>query len=165
MFHERQYEKNYRGELIDILEDPEEAQYFDRSSSMNSQNIRKFLSNDEIKFGSDLTNQYSKEGESANASNFSKVIKSGKIMKKGLIFYNERVMSLTSTPRLYYISGEVEKEIDLNMTTVVRQMGEKAFEITNYYPTTTIKFKTHTSAECEEWVVLIQKSIQNVCSE
>jgi len=130
--------------------------------------MRKFISNDEFKFWSDLTNQNSKEYDSQSVSNFSKsprYIKEGIIKKKGIFFFNERNLYLTPAWRLYYAKNEVEKEIDLNPTTTVRQVGYDQFEITNYYPTTNVRFKTENERDCEEWVIAIQKAIQNLYSD
>ena len=155
------------GQLKDILEEPEESQWFDRSSSLNSQGIRRFLSNEELKITSDLTKN-SRDGESGSMVNFgknSRGVKSSKVLKKGLFFFNERVLTLTATPRLYYTSHGVDKEIDLNPTTSIRQLTNNQFEITNYYPTTRYRFKTTSEYDCEDWVVTLKKSVQTILSE
>lgn len=154
------------GALNDILEEPED--YFDRSSSLNSNNMRRMLSgsNEEFKVTSDLT-KFSKEesGTLSNGAKYSKPLKTGKLYKKGMFFYNERVVTLSSTPRLFYVSHGVEKEIDLNPTTCIKQVMFNQFEIINYYPTTKYRFKTTTESECEEWIIYIKKAIQTIISE
>lgn len=153
--------------LKDIPEEPEGSQCFEHSSSFNSQTLRRYLSIEENKMTSDYT-QKSGIGESFSLSNSRKnsnCIKTGQVLKKGLIFYNERILTLTTGPRLTYISHEVEKEIELNQTTSVRQLNTNMFEITNYYPTTKLKFKTVSDNDCEEWVLMLQKAVQAIASD
>ena len=136
--------------LKDIKEDPEEYQYMDGSSSINSTYLKRFLSNEEFKATSDLT-KFSKEGEYMSSLDSAQrnpaIIRSSKIEKKGIFFFNERVLTLTSTPKLMYLSKNVEKEIDLNPTTSIRQVAPTKFEITNYYPTTKYLFRAKNGKE------------------
>ena len=154
--------------LKDIKEDPEEYQYFEGSSSINSTYLKRYLSNEEFKVTSDLT-KFSKEGESWTSSvsveKNSFIIRSGKIEKKGIFFFNERILTLTSAPRLSYLSHNEDKEIDLNPTTAIRQVSPIKFEITNYYPTTKYLFRANNEKECEDWVVNIKRAIQQIISE
>eukprot|EP00343_Euplotes_focardii_P000495 CAMPEP_0205799790 /NCGR_PEP_ID=MMETSP0205-20121125/1210_1 /ASSEMBLY_ACC=CAM_ASM_000278 /TAXON_ID=36767 /ORGANISM="Euplotes focardii, Strain TN1" /LENGTH=246 /DNA_ID=CAMNT_0053061753 /DNA_START=1185 /DNA_END=1925 /DNA_ORIENTATION=+ len=154
--------------LKDIKEDPDEYQNFEGSSSINSNYLRRFLSNEEFKVSSDMT-KFSKDNESRTSSysvlKNSNWIKSAKVEKKGIFFFNERVLTLTSSPRLFYMSHGVEKEVDLNPTTAVRQVSITKFEITNYYPTTKYLFRTSNGQECGQWVVTIKKAIQQIISE
>ena len=151
--------------LKDIIEEPEESQNNERSSSMNSQNLRRILTNEENKNCSDSTGK-SKEGSAAsNFDRYSKVIKSGLIKKKGIIFYNERYLTLLSIPRLYYLSNGIERDIELNPTTSIKKLSETWFEIINYYPTTKVRIKAFSEAECEEWITVIQKTILSLESE
>ena len=154
------------GQLNDIIEEPEESQNNERSSSLNSQNFRRILTNEENKNISESTVK-SKE-ESASVSNFDKytrIIKSSMVMKKGIIFYNERCLTLLALPRLYYISNGIEKDIELNPTTSIKKLNEKSFEIINYYPTTKTRIKTFTTQECEEWISSLRKVISSFDSE
>ena len=146
--------------LNDIKEDPEEYQNFEGSSSLQSNYVRKMLSNEEFKMSSNLT-KHSKEEESENYSQkehkTSFCLKSSKIEKKGIFFFNERILTLKANSRLSYISHGIEKEIDLNPTTSVRQVTEFKFEITNHHPTTKYLFRTQSCADCEDWVLLIKR--------
>lgn len=106
----------------------------------------------------------SNQGESGNLSSpdnmCSYIVKTGKVEKKGMIFFNERTLTLTSSPRLFYVSHGSERTIDLNPTTMVKQLPSSKFEITNYYPTTKYVFKAESESECEEWVLML-KNIYN----
>jgi hypothetical protein len=138
--------------LNDIKEDPEEYQDFDRSSSLNSNTLKKFLSNDDFKFSSESPSpKYSNYGESGILSVpeyvNSYLVKTSKVAKKGMIFYNERILTLTTSSRLSYESHGYEKVIDLNPTTTIRQITNTKFEITNYYPTTKYLFRTNSELE------------------
>lgn len=94
-----------------------------------------------------------------NLERYSRVIKSERVAKKGILFYNERVLTLIAAPRLSYLSNGIEKEIDLNPTTSICKPSVKTFEIINYYPTLKFKFRTKTEEECDEWVSILQKTI------
>ena len=87
------------------------------------------------------------------------------VMKKGIIFYNERCLTLLALPRLYYINNGIEKDIELNPTTSIKRLNEKSFEIINYYPTTKTKIKIFTAQECEEWISSLRKVISSFDSE
>jgi len=173
------YEEPYcKRTLKDIKEDPEEYQNFEGSSSIHSGCFRRLISDDYTKRASDFT-KFSKEDESGTSSsqehrNTTVVLKSSQIHKKGIFFFNERTLTLESSKKrnsfgsslsLYYISKGTKKEIDLNVTTAVRQVTGVKFEITNYYPTTKYIFRTKTEDECESWILTIKKAIQQLVSE
>lgn len=132
---------------------------------MNSQTLR-HLSNEEFKFSSDLTQKSKEESDQANSNIERRVrpLKVSRVFKKGLFFYNQRIMTLTSAPKLSYISGKVERVISLDSRTIIKQLGEKMFEITNFEPVKKFRFKTLSAADCEEWVVMLRKMVQNFVS-
>lgn len=158
-FNDNLINANKGAYLNDIKEETEE-QCFDRSSSLNSNTVKRFWSTDEFKISSESPKN-SNQGESGNLSSpdnmSSFVVKTGKVDKKGMFFFNERTLTLTSSPRLSYISHGSERTIDLNPTTMVKQLPNSKFEITNYYPTTKYTFKAESELECEEWVLMLKK--------
>jgi len=129
--------------------------------------MRRLLSHEEHKVTSDLT-QKSREENSGTFQNTERSIRNVKVsrvLKKGILLYNERILTLTSAPKLSYLSNGTEKAIELNSRTKVKQLGESYFEVITNKPVTKFRFKTFSAADCEEWVVLLQKIVQNFLSE
>ena len=156
--NENYYIQANNNKLKDIIEVPEESLY-DRSPSINSQVFKRITSNEDLKCLYDPAIQSKDDSISNNLEKYSKIIKTGNIFKKGILFFNERVLTLIAIPKLYYISNGVEKIIDLNPTTTVKRINAKSFEIINYYPDIKFKFRTRKESECEEWVSILQNTV------
>lgn len=123
-------------------------------------------SGEESKQQSDLTCSPREENsESCNSTHrIIRDLKISRVMKKGIFYYNERILTLTSAPKLSYMSKDIEKVIKLNSHTQVKQLGSTVFEITNLNPSTKFRFKTFSEADCEDWVVKLQRIVQTYLS-